>query len=467
MNFRHARNRGAASLVIAVLAACTPGATSSPPAPQGVQKIQHIVIVMQENRSFDSYFGTFPGADGIPRNAAGDFSVCLPDPQAGACAKPHHDPKNEDYDAPHSAVAYKADVDGGTMDGFVREAESVRWTCGNAYEPNCSGGPRGDVMGYHDAREIANYWRYASAFVLQDHMFEPSTSWSLPAHLFLLSEWSARCSSSEPSSCVNEQDNVAGVDPIKPTPPAPDYAWTDLTYLLHQHQVSWKYYVEDGLQPDCLDGDIPCVPTAQSPATPEFWNPLPYFDTVRKDNQLQNIQGLENFYQDLASNSLPAVSWIIPNSAESEHAPSLVSTGQAHVTKVVNEIMKSPAWASTAILVSWDDWGGFYDHVVPPMVDENGYGLRVPGLVISPYARKRFIDHQVLSFDAYVKFIEDVFLGGERLDPRKDGRPDPRPTVREDVHILGDLTKDFDFTQQPRAPVILPLYPAPGAASIA
>jgi len=96
---------------------------------------------------------------------------------------------------------------------------------------------------------------------------------------------------------------------------------------------------------------------------------------------------------------------------------------------------------------------------VPPKVDANGYGLRVPGLVISPYARRGFIDHQVLSFDAYLKFIEDDFLGGQRLNPKTDGRPDPRPTVRESVKILGDLRKDFDFTQAPRRPLLLKLRP--------
>ncbi len=97
--------------------------------------------------------------------------------------------------------------------------------------------------------------------------------------------------------------------------------------------------------------------------------------------------------------------------------------------------------------------------MVPPVVDENGYGLRVPGLVISPYAKAGLVDHQTLSFDAYVKFIEDVFLGGQRLDPATDGRPDPRPTVRESSPTLGDLAADFDFTQPPRPPLILPATP--------
>src|SRR5205807_9590254 len=136
----------------------------------------------------------------------------------------------------------------------------------------------------------------------------------------------------------------------------------------------------------------------------------------------------------------------------------LVSFGQYYVTRLINAIMKSPDWDSTAIFLSWDDWGGFYDHVVPPHVDENGYGLRVPGLVISPYARKGHIDHQVLSFDAYLKFIEDDFLGGQRLD-RSDGRPDGRPDVRERARILGNLVNDFDFSRRPRKPMLLPRIP--------
>ncbi len=128
--------------------------------------------------------------------------------------------------------------------------------------------------------------------------------------------------------------------------------------------------------------------------------------------------------------------------------------------------MQGPNWNSTAIFLAWDDWGGFYDHVTPPSVDQNGYGLRVPGIVISPYAKQGMIDHQTLSFDGYLKFIEDDFLGGQRIDPANDGRPDPRPTVRENVPQLGDLSQDFDFTQPPRPPLILPPNPPPGPASV-
>jgi phospholipase C len=156
---------------------------------------------------------------------------------------------------------------------------------------------------------------------------------------------------------------------------------------------------------------------------------------------------------------------VTPSNKESEHPPALVSTGQAYVTGLINAVMQGPDWNSTAIFLAWDDWGGFYDHVVPPTVDENGYGLRVPGIVISPYAKKGYIDHQTLSFDAYLKFIEDDFLNSQRLDPKTDGRPDPRPDVREDASILGNLLSDFDFNQSPRPPMVLPTNPLPGPAS--
>ncbi len=416
----------------------------------GIHKIKHIIIIMQENRSFDSYFGTYPGADGIPTKD-GEFTVCVPDPAKGTCVRPFHDRNDVNGDGPHIAAAAIADVDGGKMDGFIASAEKARRGCLNPTNPACAHFATPGVMGYHDRREIPNYWEYARNFVLQDHMFEPNASWSLPEHLFQVSEWSADCSKhNEPSTCVNELDRFRrGI-----------FAWTDLTYLLHRAGVSWGYYVQEGTEPDCDDDDpADCLPVKQNAQTPGIWNPLPLFDTVKDDGELGNVQDLENFLAQAQRGTLPAVSWIVPSGEVSEHPPSKVSAGQTYVTHLINIIMQGPNWKDCAIFLAWDDWGGFYDHVVPVAVDENGYGLRVPGLVISPYAKRGFIDHQVLSFDAFVKFIEDDFLNGQRLDPKTDGRPDPRPTVREDVPQLGDLRDDFDFEQQPRAPLILPEYP--------
>jgi phospholipase C len=202
-----------------------------------------------------------------------------------------------------------------------------------------------------------------------------------------------------------------------------------------------------------------CEAIKQNAKTPGIWNPLPFFTTVQQDNQLANIQSLHYYFEAAKAGKLPAVAWINPTGAVSEHPPGLVTAGQTYVTNLVNAAMRGPEWRSTAIFLAWDDWGGFYDHVVPPTVDENGYGLRVPGLLISPYARRGFIDHQTLSFDAYVKFIEDDFMQGRRLDPKTDGRPDPRPDVRENARILGNLVRDFDFKQKPRQPLILNPHP--------
>jgi phospholipase C len=381
---------------------------------------------------------------------------------------PFHDVHDLDYGGPHNAADASADIDAGRMDGFVAQAETgANCTTVNPYCSPCSAAGQTtciDTMGYHDGADIPNYWTYARDFVLQDHMFEADASWSLPSHLYLVSEWSAYCTDPmKPFSCVNAPQNPnsdfstasGGINDGRAK-----YAWTDLTYLLHRFGVSWAYYVFKGTEPDCEDdADVVCSPVRQGPQTPGIWNPLPSFTDVHQDGQLGNVKSLTSFFAAARTGTLPAVSWIVPNGAVSEHPPALVSTGETYVTGVINAIMRSPDWDSTAIFLNWDDWGGFYDHVVPPVVDQNGYGLRVPGLVISPFARSGFVDHQVLSQDAYDKFIEDDFLGRQRLNPFTDGRPDPRISVREQDPILGDLSADFDFSQPPRTPLILSVCP--------
>jgi phospholipase C len=431
----------------------------------GIHKIKHVVIIMQENRSFDSYFGTFPGADGIPmRN--GVPTVCIRDPYQHHCIRPYHTSSDLNLGGPHDHIDAVRDIDGGKMDGFIASAhQGRRLACAAFFDaPGCSYAQNDPaaVMGYHDAREIPNYWALAKAFVLQDHMFQSDASWSMPSHLYMVSGWSAHCSKKgDPMSCrpaVQAPGSPPG-EPQNPTGAIPDYAWTDLTYLLHRHHVSWGYYVFNGTQPDCDDNAMFCRPVPQNAKTPGIWNPLPYFDTVKRDHQLADIRPFRDFLAEAKAGTLPAVSWITPTQKVSDHPPALVSNGQTYVTGLIDRIMRSPDWSSTAIFLAWDDWGGFYDHVTPPTVDPQGYGLRVPGLMISPYARRGFIDHQTLSFDAYLKFIEDDFLGGARLDPRTDGRRDPRPDVREDAKTLGNLMSEFDFAQAPRKPFILPIHP--------
>jgi phospholipase C len=392
----------------------------------GIHKIQHVIIVMQENHSFDNYFGTFPGADGIPMQNGVPTVSCY-DPQTNTFVKPFHNTSDSFSDPPHGHPDAMADINGGKMNGFLMDGQNV------------------DVMGYYDNHEIPNYWTYAQDFVLQDHMFEPLLSWSQPSHTYLVSGWNAV--GNDPFDPMSFTNDVVGYNP--PPGPGPVYGWTDLTYLLAKNGVSWAYYQETG--DNNVDPD-------ETP-TPIIWNPLQLFTTVHQDKQLGNIQDSSAFFAAAANGTLPSVSWVVPNKQDSEHAPGTLSDGMAWVTSVVNAVMQSPDWKSSAIFLSWDDWGGFYDHVVPPQIDQNGYGLRVPGIVISPYAKQGYIDSQTLSTDAYLKFIEDDFLNSQRIDPLTDGRPDRRPDVRENAPQLGDLVNDFDFTQAPRPPVLLPLRP--------
>ncbi len=468
--------RARATTVVALLGLIAAPAAQGAPT-EGIHNIQHVVIVMQENRSFDSYFGTYPGANGIPAG------VCVPDPLHGGCVQPFHDPNDKNYGGPHGYEAFTADLDGGKMDGFVSEAEKGMHC--SSTEPGCSpctseqeaGGQCVDSMGYHDAREIPNYWAYAENYVLQDNMYESASSWSWPEHLYMVSAWAATCEDKyvNPMLCVSAPEGSPNPEP-KDGAPSPytgpeaiSLPWTDITYLLHKYGVSWAYYIFEGSEPDCENNEaMTCAPVQQGPQTPSIWNPLVDFTDVKEDDQLGNVQSLNNFYTAVRNASecaLPNVSWIVPNDKVSEHPPALISTGQTYVTTLINSIMRSPCWDSTAIFLSWDDWGGFYDNAVPPVIDGDGYGFRVPGLVISPYARAGYIDHQQLSHDAYLKFIEDDFMDGQRLNPATDGRPDSRPDVREEAPGLGNLESDFDFCQTPRPPLILPAEPAPGPAS--
>jgi phospholipase C len=429
----------------------------------GFGQIQHIFIIFQENRSFDHYFGTFPGANGIPTLPDGGFAPCLPTVDGG-CVRIFHDRADVNAGGPHSAPNEIADVADGGMSGFVIQ-QTLSGTGCKVGDPTCSGDALGvtrhDVMGYHDDLELPNYWSYARAYVLQDNLFQSNASWSLPSHLFMVSEWSADCTwpdggqSGDVSTCVS---NI-NLDLDTANDGGYNYPWTDLTYLLHNAGVSWKNYLVEGAEPDCDDGAMTCDPIPQLASVPGIWNILPAFDTVKADGQVGNVVKFNQFYLDVDAGTVPNVAWFFPADKVSEHPPASITIGQAYVTGIVNAIMQDPAlWKSSVIFLTWDDWGGFYEHVKPPYVDVNGWGIRVPAMTISPWVVPG-VDHQQLSHDAYAKFIEDVFLGGQRLDPKKDGRPDPRPDVRENNPGLGDLRTEFDFTQAPLGTDILTQCP--------
>jgi phospholipase C len=439
--------------------------------------VHHVIIIMQENRSFDHYFGTFPGADGFPRDAEGNFTTCVPlsfqDPEKG-CVRPFHDQSLINSGGGHGYPSFLLDRHDGAMDGFVVSQEEVeRQVCGpHPRLQACAGYKIRDVMGYHTREEIPNYWKYAERYMLQDHLFEPVASHSGDSHLILTSEWAAECKNSNPMSCRSNTN--ATWTQLRGTP----FAWTNLAWLLDHMGVSWRYYLSAGRTPDCHDRkDLDtCDEEIQDANIFTLWNPLRGFTTfaenVRKNRRYaKHVIKVNQFYEDVANRKLPVVSWIVPNLVVSEHPIANIVVGMNYVTSLVNVIMESPYYKNTVIFLAWDDWGGFYDHVIPPIVDRTeieqlwGYGFRVPGIVISPYVAGRF-DHQILSFDAYNRFIEDVFLDSQRLDPRSDGRPDSRPNVPETITTgqaypkntivrIGDLLNDFDFKRKPIPKLVL------------
>jgi phospholipase C len=434
--------------------------------------IAHVIIIMQENRSFDQYFGTYPGADGFP------VGTCVPldpaKPRRG-CVSPFHDVHDINSGGPHGAPNAIADLANGVtiarMDGFVRQQTAGAGGCGD--RPKCSGSEAGvlrhDVMGYHNASELPNYWAYAQHFVLQDQLFEGERSWSVPSHLDLVSEWTATCTNPLAASTCRTAT----------TSPKPGrrvtFPWESLFQFLDLHDVSWKYYLGEGTEPDCDDGAMTCAPQNQTSLVPSIWNPAPSFLYVRDQGDAYlatHNPPMELLLADVTEGRLAQLSWVVPQQNFSEHPPAGITAGMEYVTSIVNAVMQSAYWRDTAIFIAWDDWGGFYDHVVPPNVDRTddgqfvaGFGLRVPGLLVSAWARPGYIDHSVLSLDSYATFIEDNFAGSARLDPAAVGNVEHRPDIRDSVTKVtwfngatanvGQLIDEFDFSQSPLPPLVL------------
>ena len=421
----------------------------------GLDKIDHLIFIVQENRSFDHYFGTFPGADGFPTNAQGQVDVCIPNPFLGHCSSPYHTSSPYNWGGRHNDVHSKIDINNGAMDGFIRSLQDGHGVCWREPDlPSCARyvGPQKqpDVMSYMTGRDIPNYWAYARHYVLADRMFAPSDSWTLPSHLYLVSGWSAACTDPhDPTSCSTDVELKGAAAQFRYGEP-PVYAWTDITYLLDKNNVSWRYWVDNRT---CIDPPCSFSTIGQTDAAK---NPLPGFTDTQAQGYTDNIRHQSEYLTSAAAGTLPSVSWIVPGQNDAEHPKhGSIRNGMSFTTRMINAAMAGPDWNSTAIFLTWDDWGGFYDHVQPPTVDAGGYGIRVPMIFISPYAKTGVVDHQTLSLDAFLKLIEDRFLGGQRLDPTTDGRPDSRPVVRENLPLLGDLTSEFDFSQPPRPPFIL------------
>ncbi len=442
---------------------------------QAQATITHVIFIVQENRSFDSYFGTYPNAHGL------NLKTCVPlspkHPFKG-CVAPFHNPLDVNSGGPHAATDALADLNDGVttakMNGFVLQQTNADKACPDGPAlclQALLGTAHHDVMGYHTADEIPNYWAYAQHFVLQDQLFEGVRSSSEPSHVEMTSEWTAICTNPlQALTCTTAAEMTA------PTP-STSLPWVSLFQLLDLHNVSWKYYVASGMQPDCEDGGMDCPPAKQGPDNPSIWNPPGFFGYVQAQGpayrQARNPE-ITQFFTDIQAGTLPQVSWIVPDASVSEHPPAAIDAGMEHVTTLINAVMQSPYWSNTVIFLFWDDWGGFYDHVLPPNVDAaatptpvEGYGLRVPGLTISPYVRPGTIDSNVLSFDSYAEFIEDLFMGGARLNPVTLGNPDNRPDMRDTITsvsflggkaaAVGSLVNEFNFNQAPLPALVLPL----------
>jgi len=364
------RSKIFASLLTVLLAASQISLAKASPAqavPQASTPIQHLVVLMQENHTFDNYFGTYPGADGLP--AGTKMPVDPTNPGAGSIV-PWHIGTTTITDLSHTAATFQAEYDNGKWDGFVSAI--------NSYNQNGT-----ITMGYYDSSDIPYYWNLAGNYVLFDHFFSSAKDGSFANHMYWVAATNPEVKKGQQLSSLLE--NV-------PT----------IFDRLQAAGVSWKFYVEN-----YNPGINYRNPSTQNNRESQVvWVPLLNFARFIDDKNLSShIVDLSQYYVDLQQGTLPAVSYIVPSGA-SEHPPEYPASGEREVKSLLQELMRSSAWNSSAFMLLYDDWGGWYDHVVPPQVDQAGYGARVPGLLVSPYARKGYIDSTQLDFTSVLKFIE-------------------------------------------------------------
>ncbi len=393
------------------------GQAKAQSAPKGMYKIKHVIWIIQENHSFDNYFGTYPGADGPPP------STCLPKmPDGKSCVKPFHMPPMQPVcDLSHEWYTAHAAYDHGTMDGFI-------WAEGTPY-----------TMGYYDQKDIPNYWAYAKHFTLFDHFFSSLEGPSLPNHVYTVAAQSG-------GLIVN----VATLKELDHALHNPDgFTFRSIVSLLTAGNVSWKYYVETNPNKPVTTLPFRNSKEVSNPKPKQFyvWNPLPGFKKIRDNPKLMDhLVAQKVFYSDLRNGTLPQVSYLVPDWDDSEHPPAIIQSGMWYVTNLINAVMRSKYWDSTAIFLTWDDYGGFYDHVAPPQLDAFGLGPRVPAMLISPYAKAGHINRRTYEFSSILKFIETRW----HL---------PQLTARDKQAL--DMMGAFDFNQKPLAPFVIPIPKMP------
>jgi len=407
-------SRAQADAVFRAASPATPGPSpstaASPPAiPAG--KIEHVVIIFQENRSTDDLFSGFPGADTVRSGpAAGGRTIAL-----------QPIPFEAPGDLDHSHTGFEKDDDNGRMDGFLR-AKYIRFE-----------GVTDPPYAHVPDDETKPLWTLAKRYTLADRMFQTNQGPSFPAHLYIIGGTSAP----DPKSDLLASENPGDKEQSKPDggcdSPAdmlvklidpsgsedhrlyPCFENPTVMDLLDKKGLSWKYY---------------------EPHHGGLWDGPDAIRHLRdQPNDWANVVTPETtIFKDIAAGGLPDVSWVIPNGRNSDHPGSLSDTGPSWVASIVNAIGSSPYWRSTAIFITWDDWGGWYDHVAPPTYNSYELGFRVPLIVVSPYAKRGYVSHRQHEFGSIIRFIEeDSGLGSL-------GRTD----VRSD-----DLSDCFDFGQAP------------------
>ncbi len=371
--------------------------------PQPKTPIQHLVVLMQENHTFDNYFGTYPGANGIQPDTKMPVN---PNDLSKGYITPWHIGSFATTDLSHSAATFRDQYNGGKMDSFIY-ALDLRNQDGRL------------AMGYYDGRDIPYYWNLADNYVLFDNFYSSAKDGSGANHMYWVL---GTTPSTDTGQTVAEQ--------LANTPTIFD--------RLQAAGVSWKFYVQN-YDPTITYRDLGNVGNRESQV---IWVPLLNIDRFIDNPTLSShIVDLSQYYTDLHNGNLPAVSYIVP-SGDSEHPPSSLLSGQLFVKALVQELMRSSVWNSSAFLLAYDDWGGWYDHVNPPQVDANGYGMRVPALLISAYAKKGSVNHTQLDFTSILKFIENNWSIAPLAD--RDAK-------------ANDIVSAFDFTQQPRQPVFVSL----------
>ena len=380
--------------------------------------IQHVVILIRENRSFDEMFGTFPRADGSTYGS-------LPN---GRIVKLGRTPDHTLLDIDHSGTAAHIAIDGGRMDGFSQLTGAIQ-------------DGRDIAMTQYRRSDIPNYWRYAARFTLDDHFFSTIAGASFPNHLVLVAGTSRNTDNNpiltSPNSWGCDSGRYGRVDAVNPLTGKhyfvrPCFNANTLADELQSHNVSWKYYAP----PRWKSGYI--------------WSALDYIRHIRYSPLWhQHVVSDKWFVRDARRGKLPAVSWLVTSQARSDHPPYSICAGENWVVHALNAVMRGPDWRSTVVFLTWDDFGGFYDHVPPPHINAISLGPRVPTIVISPFARAHFIDHNRYDFSSILRYIEAL----HHLPP----------LAYYDKHAAS-LAADLNIHQKPLPPLRLKQRACPAGA---